>query len=483
MSTEFEKYEMIIGLEIHAQLNTKTKLFSSTPNKFGQEPNTQIGVTDTGLPGSLPLLNEEAVRKVVLFGHAVQANIAKHSLFDRKSYFYPDCPRNYQITQFFSPILMNGFVEAELHGKTKRFEIEKAHIEDDAGMLKHFNDFAGVDYNRAGAPLIEIVSTPCMRSPDDAVAYAMAIKNILEYIDASSTNMEEGALRMDVNVSVRLKEEKELRPKAEIKNMNSFTNMAEAIEAEFKRQVSAYESSKGAPISTGTFRYDPQKKVTILMRTKEDASDYRYFPEPDLPPLVLTAKYLEDIKRELPELPFDRLKRYKEEHNLSSYAAELLINDKTLCEHFESGMKHAKNARSFCNWLTVEFMGRAKQQDKAWHETGVNIDHIAELVNLIDEGVITGKIGKEIADMMMEPPHLSPKEILNKHPELKPLNDESFVDQIVKDVLKENTQSIADYQNGIQKAYNYLVGQIMKKSRGKAPPEMVNALLKNYLDK
>ena len=450
---------------------------------MGQEPNTQIGITDTGLPGSLPLLNEEAVRKVVSFGFAINADIAKESFFDRKSYFYPDCPRNYQITQFFHPIIANGHIDVDVHGTLKRFDIEKAHIEDDAGMLKHFNDFAGVDYNRAGAPLIEIVSTPCMRSPEEASAYAIAIKNILEYINASSGNMEEGALRMDVNVSVRLKGEEELRPKAEIKNMNSFSNMRDAIEAEFQRQVRGYEENNHEPIVTGTFRYDPEKNETFLMRIKEDASDYRYFPEPDLPPLVLEDSFLKEVKQELPELPNDRFIRYTEKLKLSAYSANLLISDKTLCEHFEEGMKHASNARSFCNWLTIEFMGRAKQQDKQWHELGVKIEHVAELVNFIDSGTLTGKIGKEVADMMIEPPYHSPSKILELHPDLKPLNDSSFVEQMVINVLKENTQSIADYQNGIGKAYNYLVGQIMKQSRGKAPPEMVNSLLKKHLDK
>lgn len=283
-------WETIIGLEIHAELNTRSKLFSVAPNRFGDEPNCNITEVCTGQPGALPVLNKEAVKKAVQFGCAIQATIAKFSKFDRKSYFYPDSPRNFQITQYEQPIVIGGTVIAEVGGKEMQFAINRVHLEDDAGMLKHFPSFAAVDYNRAGVPLIEIVSEPCMHHPREAVAYAMAVKAILEYIDASDCNMEEGSLRIDANISVRPKGEQGLRNKIEIKNMNSFSNMEMALEAEIKRQIKEYTQNPNIPhqqvIKQSTYRWDPEKKEPVLMRRKEDADDYRYFPEPDLVPII-----------------------------------------------------------------------------------------------------------------------------------------------------------------------------------------------------
>lgn len=285
------KWEAVIGLEIHVQLNTKSKLFSPAPNHFGDEPNVNITEICTGQPGSLPVLNEEAVRKAVQFGLAVGATITNFSTFDRKSYFYPDSPRNFQITQFEHPIIKGGSITAEVEGKTMTFEISHAHLEDDAGMLKHFSQFAGVDYNRAGVPLIEIVSQPCMHSAKEASSYAKAIKAIFQYLDASDCNMEEGSLRFDANVSVRHQGEKKLRDKVEIKNMNSFAFLELAIDSEIKRQIDLYTQNKD--IEPGTYRWDQERKKTILMRKKEMAADYRYFPEPDLVPIVLTDETIQ----------------------------------------------------------------------------------------------------------------------------------------------------------------------------------------------
>ncbi len=284
----FAHWELVIGLEIHVELNTQTKLFSSAPNLFGSEPNTNISAICTGQPGTLPSLNQEAVKKAILFGLATSGHIAPYSRFDRKSYFYPDSPRNFQITQYEMPLIHGGHVTADVEGVSKTFKIHHTHLEDDAGMLKHFSHFAGVDYNRAGVPLIEIVSEPCLHSAKDAIAYAMMIKAILQYLDVSDCNMEEGSLRMDANISVRPKGSQEYRTKIEIKNMNSFTFMGMAIEAEFKRQVKEYILNEGRDpkevIEQATFRWDPEKKETVLMRKKESADDYRYFIEPDLPP-------------------------------------------------------------------------------------------------------------------------------------------------------------------------------------------------------
>jgi aspartyl-tRNA(Asn)/glutamyl-tRNA(Gln) amidotransferase subunit B len=478
-------WETTIGLEIHVQLNTKSKLFSVAPNKFGDEPNTNISDVCTGQPGSLPVLNKEAVRKAVQFGCAIKAKISPFSKFDRKSYFYPDSPRNYQITQFEYPILIGGAVTAEVNGEMKEFAVTRAHLEDDSGMLKHFTSFAGVDYNRAGVPLLEIVSEPCMHSPQEAAAYAMAVKAIMEYLDASDCNMEEGSLRIDANVSVRPEGEKGLRPKVEIKNMNSFSNMELALDAEIKRQIRAYtarpDEEHGLVIEKGTYRFDLDKKETILMRQKEEAADYRYFPDPDLVPIILTEGYIEAIRSALPELPQQRTQRYLNTLGLPQDAVTLLINNKALSDYFEEGLKICSNAKNLCNWITVEFGGRIKESGKTLREIGIQSTQIAELVNLIDQGTITGKIAKKVADDMLASPTKDVKRIVSENPDYQPLNDTAAIEALVDQVLAENPSSIADFKAGRTKAYAHLVGQVMKLCKGKASPAVVSDLLNKKL--
>lgn len=479
--SEPEEWEPVIGLEIHVQLNTKSKMFSPAPNRFGDEPNTNISFVCTGQPGTLPVINKEAVRKAVQFGCAVNAEIASVSTFDRKSYFYPDSPRNFQITQFENPIIIGGSVQANVENVIKTFEIHHAHLEDDAGMLKHFTSFAGVDYNRAGVPLIEIVSQPCMHSSQDAVAYATAIKAIMEYLGASDCNMEEGSLRVDCNVSVRRKGETKLRNKIEIKNMNSFHNMEMAIESEIRRQVAIYKRDPSAVLPKGTYRFDLDKKETVLMRMKEEAEDYRYFPEPDLVPLMLSASFIEEIRRTLPELPAQRLHRYIENLQLSAYSAAILINDKPLCDYFEEALKGCNNPRALCNWITVEFVGRLKESGKSLRESGILPHHVTELVDLIDKGTITGRIAKQIADDMVASPGKAPSEIVAANPDYQPVSDTGAIEAMIDEVLGENPQSIADFKAGKTKAYAHLVGQVMKKCRGKADPAILNEILKKKI--
>lgn len=483
----YENWEPVIGLEIHAQLNTKSKIFSSAPNRFGDEPNTNIGVVDTGQPGSLPVLNKEVVHKAVQFGCAVQAKVALFSKFDRKSYFYPDSPRNFQITQFDQPIIIGGSVVAEVGDHSKHFAIHHAHLEDDAGMLKHFSTFAGVDYNRAGVPLIEIVSEPCMHSPKDASAYAMAIKAILQYLDISDCNMEEGSLRIDVNISVRPKGDKILRQKIEIKNLNSFNYMEMAIESEIRRQVRLYtEKPHEDPakiISSGTFRFDVDKKETILMRQKEEADDYRYFPEPDLPPIVLTEAYIESVRATLPELPHQRFKRYVSELLLPIGSATILINEKRLADYFEEALKICNNPKNVCNWITAEFTGRFKDTGKNLLDSGISAAHIGKLVQMIVKGTITGKIAKSVADDMFAKPGTDPEQIVKENPDYLPMQDTSAIEPLVDEVLAANSQSVADYKAGKARAFDYLVGQVMKLCKGKASPPVVNELLTKKLGK
>ncbi len=481
----YADWEPVIGLEIHVQLNTKSKLFSSAPNRFGDEPNTNITDVCTGQPGTLPVLNKEAVRKAVQFGCAVHAQVPLFSKFDRKSYFYPDSPRNFQITQFEQPIVVGGTITADVGEETKHFPINRAHLEDDAGMLKHFSSFAGVDYNRAGVPLLEIVSEACIHSPKEAVAYAMAVKGIMEYLDASDCNMEEGSLRFDCNVSVRKKGEKKLRNKIEIKNMNSFHYMEIAIESEICRQIREYtlkpHEDPSNVIEKGTYRFDPDKKEVIMMRLKEEADDYRYFPEPDLPPIVLTESYIETIRASLPELPHQRMKRYMNEYQLPKGAAAILINEKRLADYFEEALKIAPYPKSVCNWITVEFSGRYKETGKSLIDSGITAEHLGKLLNLIEKGTITGKIAKSVADDMVASPGKDPEKIVQENPDYQPVHDTAAIEPLVDQVLAENAQSVADFKTGKAKAFAFLVGQVMKLCKGKASPTVVNDLLNKKL--
>lgn len=479
-------WQAVIGLEIHVQLNTKTKLFSPAPNLFGSEPNENISEICTGMPGSLPILNKKAVRKAILFGLAIDADIARETSFDRKSYFYPDSPRNFQITQFRQPIIKKGRVKAVVEEEEKTFEVSHAHLEDDAGMLKHFSSFAGIDYNRAGVPLLEIVSEPCIHSAKEASAYAKAIKAIFQYIDASDCNMDEGSLRIDVNVSVRPRGSNELRPKTEIKNVNSFHFMELAIESEMERQIEIYtENHHKKPselIQQATYRWDPEKKRNRLMRKKERAADYRYFPEPDIPPLYISDAIIESIRESLPELPRERFHRYVSQLQLSEYNAAILVEDKQLSDYFEEALAYTDDAKALCNWITVEFAGRLKESGQTLQKLGIAPQSVAELVDLIKKGTVTGRIAKSIADDMVVNPSKTPKKIIQENPDYTPMNDASAIGQIVDKVVASYPDSIKDYKAGRTKALAFLVGQVMKETRGKASPEIVNQLLRKKID-
>jgi aspartyl-tRNA(Asn)/glutamyl-tRNA(Gln) amidotransferase subunit B len=478
------QWEPVIGLEIHLQLNTQTKLFSSAPNHFGDEPNTNISVVCTGQPGALPVLNKEAITKGIKLGTALKANIALFSRFDRKSYFYPDLPRGFQITQFDTPLIKNGSITTDVNGETKTFQIERAHLEDDAGMLKHFPTFAGVDYNRSGAPLIEIVSKPCLHSAAEASAYAQAIRNLALYLDISDGNMEEGSLRIDVNISVRPKGETKLRPRIEIKNMNSFHFLELAVESEIKRQVSLYlQNPDKAPeelIPPGTYRWDVETGQAVMMRRKESADDYRYFPEPDLSPILLSQETIDEISRALPELPHDRFLRYQK-IGLPAASAQLLVNDKKLGEYFESALAHSSQPITLSNWILVEFAGMTAKINQTILSSKLPPIHVAKLVEMIGSGKITGKIAKLVAEEMLQSPELDPEIIVSKNPNYQPIGDLSVLDEIVERTLKENPQSVIDYKNGNFRAFGALVGYCMKLTMGKANPQMINELLKKKL--
>lgn len=481
----YEDWQPVIGLEIHAQLNTKSKLFSSAANHFGDEPNTNISTVCTGQPGALPILNKEAVHKAVLFGCAVGAEVSLSSQFDRKSYFYPDSPRNFQITQFYKPILLGGTIVADVEGVLKHFSINRSHLEDDAGNLKHFSTFTGVDYNRAGVALIEIVSEPCIHTPKEAVAYSMAMKAILEYLDVSDCNMDEGSFRVDCNISVRKKTEQLLRTKIEIKNLNSFSNMEMALESEIRRQIRKYTLDPRKDfhkvISQGTYRFDPEKKETILMRAKEDADDYRYCPEPDLPPVLLKEEEIRAIKATLPELPYQRYNRYLQDLSLPKSAAAFLINDKKLADYFEKALEIYRSPKNIYNWMVIEFAGRFKDTGNSLIRSGIPPGHVGKLVKLIESNTITGKIAKSVADDMCKTPGIDPEQIVKQNPDYQPLQDISSITLLVDNVLANHPQSIADFHAGKAKAFDFLVGQVMKLCKGKASPTIVNELLTKKL--
>ena len=479
-------WRVIIGLEIHAELNTKSKLFSVAPNRFGDEPNTNITEVCTGQPGALPVLNKEVVRKAVLFGCAVNADIQKFSKFDRKSYFYPDSPRNFQITQFDQPIILGGTVVTEVDGVEHAFTLDRVHIEDDAGMLKHFSAFAGVDYNRAGVPLIEIVSTPCIHSPRQAAAYAQAVRAILQYLDASDCNMEEGSLRFDANISVMHETDTEYRNKTEIKNMNSFSNMEQACEQEIHRQIEEYTKNPDKPpeevIGQATYRWDPETRTIKLMRRKETADDYRYFPEPDLVPIILTDSYIDDVRAALPELPLERERRYIADLSLPHASAFQLASDKALADYFEVALEECSNARNVANWILIEFAGRLKESGTSLPDSGITAANLGTLVKLIEDKTITGRIAKQVADDMVASPGKDCQTIIKENPDYQPLSDHSAIEPLVEQVVQDHQQSVADYKAGKQKAFAFLVGQVMKATRGKASPPVVNELLKKAID-
>lgn len=467
---------------MHAQLNTQTKLFSPALNRFGQEPNVDIHPVCSGQPGALPKLNREAVHKALRLGLALGSQINLQSRFDRKSYVYPDSPRNYQITQYFTPLILGGQIDCELDGSVRTFVIDRAHLEDDAGMLKHFSNFAGVDYNRAGIPLIEIVSRPDFRTSTEASAFVSALKLLMEYANISDCNMERGNLRVDANVSVRPAGTTALRNKVEIKNLNSLAAMRAALDSEIARQIRSYETHE--PVREATFRWDPDAQKTTLMRLKERAQDYRYFPDPDLPPLIVSQKLIDEVKESLPELPQQKKRRYMNELGLTRYSAETLLADRSIASYFEEALATAPgiDPRALCNWITVEIAGRLSQEGLSIAQSGISPIAIAELVTLVTKGEITGKIAKSIADQFMVQRDLSPADYLRSNPHLRPVDNRSNLEPIVDAVLAENVQSIGDYYKGKQRAFGHLIGQVMAKSRGAAAPGVVHQLLKEKLE-
>ena len=475
-------YEMVMGLEVHAELSTKTKIFCSCPTEFGGEPNTHTCPICMAMPGTLPVLNEKVVEYAVKAGLATNCEISRDSKNDRKNYFYPDLPKSYQISQFDKPLCEHGYIEIEDdEGNPKKIRLTRIHIEEDAGKLNH-NEFGGgslVDLNRAGVPLIEIVSEPDLRSSGEAERYLKKLKSILEYIEVSDCKMQEGSLRADVNVSVRKKGQTEFGTRTEMKNMNSFKAITRAIEYEADRQVEVLE--EGGKIDQETLRWDDISGRTFSMRDKEDAQDYRYFPDPDLVAIRLSEEYIENIKNSLPELPESRKARYMEEFKLSEKDSRLLTSSKYLSNIFEEAESICKNAKAVANWLLSDISKILNEKEMEAEEIPFTGEDLAKLVELIDKGTISSAIGKKVVVELFENPK-DPEEIIKEKGWIQ-ISDEGAIKEVVAKILENNPQSVADYKAGKDRALGFLVGQAMKETKGKANPQMLNKMFLEELNK
>lgn len=476
-----EDYEIVMGLEVHAELSTKTKIFCSCPTGFGAEPNTHTCPICMAMPGTLPVLNEKVVEYAVKAGLATNCEIAHQSKNDRKNYFYPDLPKAYQISQFDQPLCERGYVEIETQEGKKKIRLTRIHIEEDAGKLNH-DEYSGgslVDLNRAGVPLIEIVSEPDLRTPEEAEQYLRKLKSILEYIEVSDCKMQEGSLRADVNVSVRKKGDVNLGTRTEMKNMNSFRSIARAIEYEAQRQIDVLED--GGKIEQETLRWDDVSGKTFSMRDKEDAQDYRYFPDPDLVAIHLTDEYISQIQKTLPELPETRRKRYLEQYGLSQKDANLISSSKHLADLFEQASQESGNPKAVNNWIISDISRILNETEKEPMEIPFNSHQLAKLVMLIDKGTISSSIGKKVLEELFEHPR-DPEDIINEKGWVQ-ISDEGAILEVVVQILAQNPQSIADYKAGKDRALGFLVGQAMKQTKGKANPKMLNELFVKELSK
>lgn len=475
-------YEIVIGLEVHSELKTKSKIFCGCSTQFGSEQNTNVCPVCLGLPGVLPVINEKVIEFAIRAGLALNCEILPFSKFDRKNYYYPDLPKNFQTSQYDLPIAVNGYLDIEVEGQTKRIGITRVHMEEDAGKLVHSgtinnSDYALVDYNRTGVPLIEIVSEPDIRTPEEAKAYLEKLKAILQYIDVSDCKMEEGSLRCDANISLRPRGTEPFGTKAEIKNLNSFRSVQRGLEYEAARQEQVLE--EGGRVIQETRSWDEAKGITLSMRSKEQAHDYRYFPEPDLVPIIVDPAKVEEIRQSLPELPDARQKRLMNDYGLSSYDASVIIASKAMADYFDETVACQADAKSVANWLMGEVSKHLNTAGLDIEACPVTPAKLAGMIALIDKGTISGKIAKTVFEDMWSSG--KDADTVVKEKGLVQISDASAIVAIVDSVIAANPQSVADFKAGKEKAIGFLVGQIMKQTKGRANPEMVNKLLRERL--
>ncbi len=474
-------WETVIGLEIHAQLKTESKIFSTSPTAYGAEPNTQANEVDLALPGVLPVLNKKALEYAVRFGLAIDAEIHHFSAFDRKNYFYPDLPKGYQTSQLFHPTVGKGHIDIELeNGETKRIGITRAHLEEDAGKSVHdaYQGMSGIDLNRAGTPLIEIVSEPDLRSPAEAVAYLRKIYAIVRYLDINDGNLQEGSFRCDINVSIRPQGQEAFGTRTEIKNVNSFRFVEKAAEYEIERQIDVLES--GGKITQETRLYDSDKNVTRSMRSKEEANDYRYFPCPDLLPIIIDDDYIESIRAQLPELPDQRKMRFVEALGLSTYDADILTSERELADFFEDVVKAADGETKLsANWVITEVLGLLNKEDKSIADSPVTTQQLGSMIKRIKDNTISSKIAKQVFNAMLDSEDNA--DTIIEREGLKQVTDSGAIEALVDEVIANNPQQVENYRNADEskrpKMLGFFVGQIMKASKGKANPQQVNELL------
>ena len=470
-------YETVIGLEVHLQLKTRSKVFCGCSTNFGAAPNTQTCPVCLGFPGSLPVLNREALKLAAKVAIALNCQIAKKIRFDRKNYFYPDLPKAYQISQFSHPLSQHGHLSVLSNGTERHIKIRRVHLEEDTGKLFHEKDHSLVDFNRCGTPLLEIVSEPDIGSPEEAYAYLTLLKSILEYIDVSDCNMEEGSLRCDANISLKKQGAKELGVKTEIKNMNSFKGVKAALEYERDRQVELLES--GQRIVQETRLYDAERDVTESMRSKEEAHDYRYFPEPDLVPFDFEKGLLAEIEKEIPELPEPRKKRFVSEYRLSEYDAAVMVSDKAMADYFEDCARLYKNPKIIANWLMGDVSAYLSEKNLTIAGVNLKARHLTGMLEMIDRGAISGKIAKTLLKEMIE----TGKEpgALVKEKGLEQISDEGEIEKAIDQVISENEKIVGDFKDGKKNAIMALVGKVMAKTKGKANPGKVNQILSKML--
>ena len=473
------KYEVIIGLEVHAQVLSESKLFSTSSTKFGSEPNTQVSLVDAAFPGMLPVINEHCIKQAVKTGIGLKAKINKRSIFDRKNYFYADLPQGYQISQYKNPIVGEGSVTLDMPNGEKNIGIERLHLEQDAGKSIHDIDPQNtlVDLNRSGVALMEIVSKPDLRSLDEVNAYIKKLRSIMRYLGTCDGNMQEGSLRADVNVSVRKKGDKKLGTRCEIKNVNSIKFMQMAIDFEANRQVDVIE--EGGSIDQETRLFDTKKNETRSMRSKEDAHDYRYFPDPDLLPLELNDNYIDQIKKDIPELPDEKKKRFIEKFKLSPYEANILVSDIEISKYFEEVSKNS-DVKLATNWITGELFALLNEKNIEITKSPISSKNLSKLINLIKDGTISGKIAKSVFEIMRDGDK-DPITIVEEK-SLKQQSDPKELENLINKVIAENPKNVEAYKSGKDKLFGFFVGQVMKNSNGKANPKLVNEILKKKLN-
>jgi len=475
-------YETVIGLEVHIHLKTKSKLFCGCSTEFGSEPNSNICPVCTGQPGVLPVLNKKAVEYTVLTGLGFGCEISSKSVFARKNYFYPDLPKNYQISQYELPLCGRGNIDIKLNGKTKSIGVTRIHLEEDAGKLlhaigSHKLDYSLVDFNRTGIPLMEIVSEPDISSPEEAYQYLTELKAVIRYLGASDCDMEKGSLRCDANISIRPQGEKKLGAKVELKNMNSFKAVKDALNYEIQRQMESAES--GEKIVQETRLWDEPSGVTVSMRSKELAHDYRYFPEPDLVPVEIDEKYLDEVRNKLCELPAARKKRFIEQFGLGEYDTDVLVSEKPLADYFEDVLKFVNEPKMVSNWIANDLLGKLNADNKYITDTPISAKMLSELIKFMTAGTISGKIAKTVFEQMYKTGK-SAEEIV-KEQGLVQISDEKQIEAFVGEAIAENAKAVSEYKNGKLQALGALIGSVMKKSKGKANPKVVNEILKKKL--